>query len=135
MTDRPIPDPVTSPETEAFWAASALGRFLVRHCTDCDHAHWYPRSLCPLCASSATEWREGAGLGSIYTFSVMRRAGAPFVMAYVRLDEGPLMMTNIVECDPDLVRIGDRVALVFRQSIGGFAVPFFRPALAAPRPD
>lgn len=132
MGDRTIADPVTSPETEPFWAAAAQGRFLVRHCTACDRAHWYPRSLCPLCASSATEWRAGSGRASVYTFSVMRRAGAPFVMAYVRLDEGPLMMTNIVDCDPDRVRIGDRVELVFRQSVGGFSVPFFRPAASAP---
>ena len=128
MNERKISDPVTSPETEAFWEASAQGRFLVRHCRQCGKAHWYPRTICPFCSSLDTEWREGSGKGSIYTFSVMRRAGDPFVMAYVRLQEGPVMMTNIVDCDPEKVRIDDAVSLVFRQSEGGYAVPFFRPA-------
>lgn len=135
MSERPIPDPVVSPETAAFWDAAAQGRFLVRHCTACNKAHWYPRTLCPLCASQATEWRAGSGRGVVYTFSVMRRAGAPFVIAYVRLEEGPLMMTNIVDCDPQRVRIGDPVVVVFRHSESGFAVPCFRPAAASPKAD
>jgi uncharacterized OB-fold protein len=48
-------------------------------------------------------------------------------MAYVRLDEGPLMMTNIVDGDPELLRIGDPVRLVWRTSENGFSVPFFSP--------
>ena len=83
--------------------------------------------MCPFCASLDTVWREGSGLGTIYTFSIMRRAGDPFVMAYVRLDEGPLMMTNIVDGDPSQLRIGDPVRLVWRTSDNGFAIPFFRP--------
>lgn len=128
MAHRIPSDPVTSPETAFFWDAAREGRFMVRHCASCGKDHWYPRSMCPFCSSLATEWREGAGTGEIYTFSVMRRASEVFVMAYVTLAEGPKMMTNIVNCDPDAVRIGDRVKLVFVPSEGGFAVPCFEPA-------
>jgi uncharacterized OB-fold protein len=58
----------------------------------------------------------------------MRKAVPAFVMAYVTLAEGPTMMTNIVECDPATINIGDKVELVFRSSESGFAVPCFRPA-------
>jgi len=121
-------DPNPSPETEAFWEAAKAGRFLVRRCKACGKAHWYPRTLCPFCASLDTEWIEGSGRGTIYSYSYMRRATPPFVMAYVALAEGPTMMTNIVDCDPEGLRIGDAVELAFRSSEGGFAVPCFRPS-------
>ena len=117
-----------TPETQDFWDAAAQGRFLVRHCNTCDKAHWYPRGLCPLCHSNDTDWREGSGKGTIYSFSVMRKAEPPFVMAYVTLAEGPTMMTNIVECDSDALAIGQPVELVFQPSKSGTPVPCFRPA-------
>lgn len=126
MAESHLPDPVTSPETEAFWTAAGEGRFLVRRCRACGKAHWYPRTLCPFCASMDTEWSTGSGLGEIYTYSVMRRTDNPFIIAYVTLLEGPRMMTHIVDCDPDNVRVGDAVRLVFRPSKGGYAIPCFR---------
>ena len=62
----------------------------------------------------------------IYAYSFMRRATPPFVMAYVTLEEGPTMMTNIVECDPLSIAIGEPVELVFVPSASGCAVPCFR---------
>lgn len=120
-----------TPETQAFWDAAAQGRFLVRHCNACDKAHWYPRGLCPLCHSNDTDWRDGSGKGTIYAFSVMRKAEPPFVMAYVTLAEGPTMMTNIVECETDALRIGQPVELVFQPSKSGTPVPCFRPSTPA----
>jgi uncharacterized protein len=126
--ERKLPDPNPSPETQEFWDAAARGEFLVRRCAACGKAHWYPRTLCPFCSSWDTEWVPGSGRGVIYSFSVMRRAEPPFVMAYVTLEEGPTMMTNLVDCDPATLRIGGAVELVFKPSEGGFAVPCFRPA-------
>ncbi|MSQ73705.1 MAG: Zn-ribbon domain-containing OB-fold protein [Betaproteobacteria bacterium] len=126
---RPIHAPAVYPETKAFWDAAAQGRLLLKHCLACGEAHYFPRSLCPFCFSDRTEWKEASGKGTIYTYSVTRRAGpAVYVIAYVTLDEGPTMMTNIVDCDPDTVRIGQRVAVVFSESDGGPPVPMFRPA-------
>ena len=85
--------------------------------------------MCPLCFSSNTEWRNGSGKGSIYTYSPMRRADPPFVLAYVTLEEGPTMLTNIVDCDPDQLAIGQAVELLFRPSTGEYPIPLFKPAL------
>lgn len=127
MSDRMPPAPITNPETEAFWQAATDGRFLVRWCTSCEQPHWYPRALCPFCDSDETEWREGSGKGRIYSFSILRRGlGSPFCTAYVTLEEGVSMMTNIVESDLDTIRIGQPVDLVFRPSEGGQALPMFR---------
>ena len=122
---RKISAPTPSPETQAFWDAAAQGRFLIRRCTACGRAHWYPRPICPFCFSAATEWVEASGRGKIYAYSVMRRAPEPYVIAYVTLAEGPTMLTSLVECDFDALAIGQAVRLTWSASEGGPPVPTF----------
>lgn len=125
---RKIAAPQPTPETKPYWDAAAQGRLLVKRCTSCGQAHHYPRTLCPFCFKPTTEWIPASGRGTVYTYSVMRRVPQPYVIAYVTLEEGPTMMTNIVDCDVDAVRIGQRVKVVFKPSEGGPPVPMFTPA-------
>jgi uncharacterized OB-fold protein len=126
--NRKIAAPVVYPDNQSFWQAAGEGRLLVKHCNACKQRHWYPRPLCPHCGSADTEFIEASGKGAVYSVSVTRRAGpTPYAIAYVTLDEGVTMMTNIVDCDLDAVRIGDRVEVVFKVSDGGPPVPMFRP--------
>ncbi len=128
MTDsRKIPAPVVTAETQGFWDAARAGRFVVPTCSACGKAHWYPRANCPFCDSAEVEWRSASGKGTIYTFSVMRRAKEPYAIAYVTLAEGPTMMTNIVGCDFDALRVGQQVSAVFAETENGPPVPMFRP--------
>ena len=125
--DRKLSAPTVFPDNEAFWKAAGEGRLLIKHCAACSQYHWYPRPLCPFCLSDRTEWKEASGRGTVYTFSVTRRAGPiPFAIAYVTLEEGPTMMTNLVDCDLDAVRIGDKVQVVFKPTDGGPPVPMFK---------
>ena len=124
---RKIPSPIVSSETQPFWNAAREGRFVVPVCTSCGKAHWYPRAVCPFCGSEEIAWRDASGKASIYTFSVMRRAKEPYVIAYVTLAEGPTMMTNIVDCDFDVLAIGQPVAVTFKDTESGPPVPMFRP--------
>ena len=124
---RKIPSPIVSVEAEAFWNAAREGRFTVPTCSDCGKAHWYPRAVCPFCSSEKVQWCDASGRGTIYTFSVMRRAKEPYAIAYVTLAEGPTMMTNIVDCDFDKLSIGQAVSVVFKDTEGGPPVPMFRP--------
>jgi uncharacterized protein len=124
---RKIPAPIVTAETEAFWNAAREGRFVVPTCNACGRAHWYPRAMCPFCASSELKWRAASGSGVIYSFSVMRRAKEPYAIAYVTLAEGPTMMTNIVDCDFDALRIGQPVAVLFQETENGPPVPMFKP--------
>ena len=127
--ERAIPAPMTNPETEPFWAAAREGKFLLRGCTACGKVHWYPRAVCPFCFSERTEWREGSGRGTIYSLSVMKRAPEPYAIAYVTLEEGPTMMTNIVDCDLDSLAIGQKVTVAFKPTQDdGPPFPMFRPA-------
>ena len=124
---RKITPPAVNPETKPFWDAAREGRFLVPFCAACGKAHWYPRAICPFCASDKVEWREASGKGTIYTFSVMRRVKEPYAIAHVTLAEGPTMLTNIVNCDFDKLHIGQPVAVVFQETEGGPPVPMFKP--------
>ena len=125
---RRIPAPEPSPDTAPFWDGAAKGTLLIKQCRACGQPHYYPRPLCPFCFSDATEWRTAAGTGTIYSFSVMRRAETPYAIAYVTLDEGVTMMTNLVDCDFDALRIGQRVKLQWSPTDGGAPVPTFTPA-------
>jgi hypothetical protein len=125
---RKIPAPIVTVENEAFWNAAREGRFTVPVCSACGKAHWYPRAICPFCSSDKVALHDASGKGTIYTFSVMRRAKEPYTIAYVTLTEGPTMMTNLVDCDFDKISIGQAVTVVFKETEGGPPVPMFRPA-------
>ncbi len=98
---------------EPYWAAAREGRLLLKHCRACAKAHYYPRPLCPFCLSADTEWLEAGGDGTIYSWSVERRATPPYAIAFVTLPEGPTLLTAIVDCDLDALAIGQAVKLDF----------------------
>ena len=126
--ERPITAPPVTPEARPFWEATARGELLLKRCAACGETHFYPRAICPLCGSDRTEWRPASGRGTIYSYSVMRRASVPYAIAYVTLEEGVTMMTNIVDADFDALRIGQPVRVTFRPTDGGPPVPMFTPA-------
>ena len=128
MTEHLYPAPAINVEIKPYFDAAAAGRLLLKKCNDCGKAHFYPRALCPFCFADRTEWFESCGKGIIYSYSVMRRVEPVFAIAYVTLAEGPTMMTNIVDCDLDSIKIGQAVRLVFKPSEGGAPVPMFTPA-------
>lgn len=117
------------PETLPFWQAARDGRLLLRRCRDCAQMHWFPRSICPFCWSDRTDWQPASGRGTIYSWTVLRRNATPHAVAYVELEEGPRMLTNIVECDLDTLAIGQDVRVVFvpTSDPDGPPVPMFRP--------
>ena len=134
MSDLPTPEPVINPETEEFWQATTEGRLLLRGCNDCGESYHYPRAICPHCFSDDTEFAEAAGTGEVYSYTVTHQAGggygeaAPFVLAYVELDESPRVMTNIVDVDPDDVEVGMPVEVTFDAVNDEAALFRFRPA-------
>lgn len=126
-TDRPLAAPWVDAATEHFWNAARQGTLCTRRCTRCTKIHWYPRALCPFCQGD-TEWTTLAGTGTIYSVSVTRKGGpVPYAIAYVTLDEGIAMLTNIVDCDLDSLRIGQRVRVVFKPADDGARIPMFTP--------
>jgi len=125
MGERILPTPGIGPDNEAFVAAAKEGRFVLRWCNDCGKTHWYPRAVCPHCLSSRTQWKPASGRGTVCSYSTMQRVDPPFTLAYVTLDEGPTMLTNLVGDGP--YRIGMRVAVRFVASDDGTPVAVFAP--------
>ncbi|WP_439360440.1 Zn-ribbon domain-containing OB-fold protein [Bradyrhizobium sp. DASA03007] len=121
------PAPPSNPETEAYWVGTEQGRLMLKTCLSCNKSHHYPRAHCPFCHGVETEWKQSGGVGEIYSYTVLRRESPPRVIAYVRLDEGVMMLTNIIECTPEDVRIGLRVKATFPTSPGDNArkIPAF----------
>lgn len=128
--DRKLNDPTPNVGDTPFFDAAKQGKMLLKRCKDCGEYHYYPRGICPSCFSTNLEWVEAGGTGTIYTFSITRRSGPiPYCIAYVTLDEGINVMTNIVDCgDLDDIRIGQRVRLTFKETANGTKMPAFMPA-------
>jgi len=121
-----FPAPQGNPETKTFWDAAADGKLLIKRCTACGEAHYFPRALCPFCFSDQTVWEETKGEGEIYSYSLMRKsANGPYAIGYVTLTEGPSVLTNFVDCDFSALKIGGKVKVVFKPSDGGPPLPFF----------
>lgn len=134
MTWEPRPVPDVTPETAPFWEGAAEEKFLLRHCEDCGLTYYYPRNVCPDCLSGNLTWHEAAGTGRIYSYTVLNHVSGwpedrlPVVHAHVELDEGPRVITNIVDCDPEELAIDDRVAVQFVPTeTESVAIPVFAP--------
>ncbi len=109
---------------DAVWRSES-GKLLVKRCNACDALYHYPRPMCPFCMSDDTAWVETQGRGTVYSFSIARQKNAdPYVIAYVTLDEGVSLLTNIVDTPPESVAIGMPVSVAFRE-VDGRAVPMF----------
>ncbi len=127
-------DPRADQETRAYWEGCARGELVLQRCRKCKIVQHRPRAVCASCLSSEVEHFVASGRATVYTFTVTHQNGAPrfaralpYVLAYVDLEEGPRLLTNVVGCEPDEVSIGMPVRVDF-VGTGEFAVPRFRPA-------
>lgn len=134
----PVPEPIVDPDNARFWDATRRGVLLLQRCDRCGEVIWYPRFFCPGCGATETSWFEASGNGVIYAFTVVRKSrregyatAVPYVVASVELDEGPRIFTNIIDCDPETIRIGQPVRVTFVATGDGFGLYRFRPVSAA----
>lgn len=138
MADAPRFDlPTIEDDTRAFWEATQDGRFLLRRCAACHAFHYYPRNFCPECWSEEVVWEQACGRAVLYTHSTVFvndlppfGEQVPYVAAVVDLEEGPRMMTQVVDCEPDQLRIGMALDATFRTIADGVTLVVFRPAAA-----
>lgn len=132
------PLPYASWETRGYWEGAGRGEIVLQRCTACGTVQHKPRAICATCLSNDIEHFVASGKGTVYTFTVTNQNQAPpfrdhcpYVLAYVELEEGPRLLTNIVGCDPASVSIGMAVVPDFqsaeREDGEAFAVPRFTP--------
>jgi uncharacterized OB-fold protein len=105
-------------ESEPFWTALHDGKLLIKLCGACGKHHSYPRPFCPHCWSDDVAWVEASGGATLYTHSKVYvndlppfPPQVPYMAAVVDLDEGPRMMTRLVDCDEADVKIGMRLRM------------------------
>ena len=115
------------PEAAPFWDAAEKGIFVLPTCRACGRAHWYPRAFCPFCFSAGIDWAPSGGEGEIYSICNNRPAAGTDAVVYVRLDEGPTLLSHLVDHDPDTAAIGGRVKVVMKSGRNGEPFPVFRP--------
>jgi uncharacterized OB-fold protein len=120
-----LPSPEITPESDVFWKAAAEEKLWVGHCNACAKSHWYPRAICPFCASADTGWRAVSGRGKIYSCSLVSPAKNPYVIAFVTLEEGPVLLTNVFAEDLAAVAIGQNVTVVFAAGEREMRIPVF----------
>lgn len=128
-------------ETREFWAAAARGELAIPRCTRCDQRVWYPRATCPRCESGDLRWEPVSGRGTLFSWAVVERAlfkpfaeKAPYITGLVALEEDPSVriVTNLVDCEPDDLRMDMPVRVVFADlefpgSNSRVPAPFFTP--------
>ncbi len=133
------PLPRIDEESKGFWEACQRHQLYVQQCRSCGALRYYPRALCPACLSSDTQWVLSSGRGTVYTYTVTYQNQAPgfrdelpYVLAYVELEEGVRVLTNIVGCAVEDVRIGMPVEVTFDDVSSAITLPKFKPAAHQP---
>jgi uncharacterized OB-fold protein len=136
MADGPRFDvPTIEPESQPFWDAAKEGRLLIQRCDACGAAQHYPRPFCVTCWSDRVSWEEASGRGTLYTYSTIYvndlppfSQRLPYIAAAVDLEEGPRIMTNLVDVEPADLTVGMAVVVDFRPVNEEITAPVFRPA-------
>ncbi|MBS3018052.1 hypothetical protein DJFAAGMI_00783 [Comamonas sp. PE63] len=90
-----------------YFDALADGRFEIPQCRDCGQFHFFPRVCCPHCGSQAIDWVTASGRAVVYSVTIVRaREGADYTVVLVNLEEGPRLMSRVVDIPVDEVCIG-----------------------------
>jgi uncharacterized OB-fold protein len=90
-----------SPQDARYFSALARGVFEIPRCEDCGRWHFYPRVCCPYCHSEALVWESPSGRGTVYSTTTVRKPGGDYCVCLVDLDEGPRLMSTVVDLQAD----------------------------------
>jgi len=112
----PVLEVDRAPELAPYWEGLHAGELVLPVCEECGLVIWIPRAACPACMSADVAWQKQSGEGTVYSFTINHRgrgafaSASPYVIAYVELNEGPRLLTNIVGPVEGLA-VGSRVRL------------------------
>jgi len=132
---KPLPIPLGRETSLPYWDAARRHELLVPRCTACGRAFFYPRDACPHCMSADIDWVQASGRGLLYSFTVIHqpahpgfRADAPYIYALVELEEGPRMVSTLVDCPVEDARMEMPLVAVFDDVTPEVTLVKFRPA-------
>ena len=132
---KPLPRPESRELTAPFWEATRRHELVMQRCQQCSSWVFHPREQCPVCFSRELSWAPVSGRGRVYAFTVVHQPAhpafqleAPYTYAVIELEEGVRMVSNIVECSPDDVRVDMPVVAVFDDASPEWTLVKFKPA-------
>lgn len=132
---KPVPRQEDPELTQPFWDAAKRHELIIPRCTYCNRFFWYPRPACPSCLREGWEWTPVSGRARLHTFTIVYQAAhpafqddVPYAFAMVQLEEGPRMMTNVVDCDVADVRVDMPLTVKFDDVTDEWTLVKFRPA-------
>lgn len=133
-TTRPKPLPVVTDENRPFWEGCRQGKLLLQYCEYCQRYQFYPRLYCMQCGSKILKWVEGSGRGIIYSYTIIHQNKSPefvhdtpYNVAIVQLEEGPRIMSNIVDIAPTDLQVDLPVIVIFDAVTDSISLPRFKP--------
>jgi uncharacterized OB-fold protein len=135
----PEPVPLTLPSVDdanrPYWDGARAGVLRLQRCGACNRLRYPISPVCPQCMSTEAAWEDVSGRGVVYTFGIFRhvydeawRDRVPYAVAIVRLDEGPFVISDLVDVEADDVRVGMPVRARFDEATPDVTVPRFGPA-------
>ena len=131
----PKPKPYIRKVNEEFWRAASENRLEIQRCSNCGRWQYPPVERCPQCGSAKLSWLPASGKGVVHTFTIFHmlydksfKNDLPYNVAVVALEEGPQMLTNLIDIDNDAIEIGLPVEVTFIDR-DGVNLPQFRPVV------
>ena len=125
--------PSPQPGTEPFWEGCKRHQLLLQKCGECGTHQFYPRVICTSCSAGSLDWAESSGIGTVVSWTIVRHPvseayadDVPYVIALIKLQEGPTMMSQMIDCDPESVRSGMPVIVSFQDWTDDVSMPVFR---------
>jgi uncharacterized OB-fold protein len=127
------PIPAVTELSAPFWAAGLEGVLRLQRCSACRHIRFPLDTICPRCLSPEHEWEAMSGRGTVQTFIRFHRAyrpsweeRVPYVVALIELDEGPVLISNVIGEGASEVEVSDPVEVVYQWTSAEAALPQFR---------
>jgi len=134
MAEYRKPLPIPNEDTKEYWEGAKRHELTIQRCKNCGTYRFPPKALCHNCLSMETEWEKVSGRGKLYTFTIFHQVygpewkeEVPYNVAVVELDEGPRMISNIVNCKNEDLRIGMELEVVFEDVTQDITLPKFKP--------
>ncbi|MEE8421814.1 MAG: Zn-ribbon domain-containing OB-fold protein [Dehalococcoidia bacterium] len=133
---KPLPriDEQTDPDSRAFWEAAGEHRLVMQRCSQCGHIRWPIGPVCTQCLAEQFEWQTLSGRGELHSwvnfyqpFHPEWAKEAPYNVSLVKLEEGPIFLSNVVECDDSELAVGAALELVWEDATDEISIPKFRP--------
>ena len=131
---KPVPIPANEALTKPFWEATKRHELILPRCNTCAVTFLYPRERCPDCLSGDLGWTQVSGKGRVHSFTIIEQPvnrefweDLPYIYAIIQLEEGPRMISNVVDCGVDEVQIDMPVIAVFDDVTTDVTLVKFKP--------